>query len=154
MIGIRRIKLLNKEDICTINFFSIITRFYRKFSGLDTTFNNILLSTSVSSWIFLFGWISREGTTGVNQEYFFKVKEPWWWIWFMAKSPWDFIIFTFSSREGWSLFSSKYLVNPTRDIPSCLTTSTPNKYLKLFLEVLDIDALHHLLFHIDLKKIE
>ena len=61
-----------------------------------------LISLSLSSWYPLSGQTSAEGTTGSNSEYSFKAKLPPWWIWFIAKAPWDFIILALSSRDATS----------------------------------------------------
>ena len=82
-----------------------------------------LISLSKSSWIFSVSF--PEGATGFNPEKSFLASAPPWCNWFIARAPWDFIIFALSSKEGRS-FSLKALGWLRKVIPSWLTAVEPN----------------------------
>jgi hypothetical protein len=71
---------------------------------------------------------SADGAKGLTPEYFFKAKAPAWWIWFMAKAPWDFIILARSSKVGRS-FSLIARGLPGKQKPSYATAVAPRIYM-------------------------
>ena len=75
--------------------------------------------------------ISAVGATGSNPDYSFIAMAPPWWIWFIAKAPWDFIIFALSERDG-RYFSDKALGWEIKEIPFWVTAVAP-KYKGRFL---------------------
>ena len=93
-----------------MNFYSIITWFFIDNSVAKAKESiTFLISSLVISFVLIFesfkisSAISLLGVKGSVPESSGLALYPPWWIWLIAKAPWDFIIFALSSREGKSV---------------------------------------------------
>ena len=74
-------------------------------SLISLSFNSLILLSSFNISLYFNSLlaISSEGATGLNLEYCLTYKTLPWWICLFANTPFDFIIFALSDKEGMSL---------------------------------------------------